>query len=71
MADRALTGMRILDLTRRVQRLNGIDARLAGAVPWIPLFQAPYFVASRRSVDGVVIHPGDHTWNAEDWWLDE
>jgi ABC-type transport system substrate-binding protein len=60
----------ILDLTRRVQRLNGIDARLARAVPWIPLFQVPYFVALRRSVEGVVINPGDPTWNAENWWLD-
>jgi peptide/nickel transport system substrate-binding protein len=60
----------ILDLTRRVQRLNGIDARLASAVPWIPLFQVPHFVALRRNVEGVVINPGDPTWNAENWWLE-
>jgi peptide/nickel transport system substrate-binding protein len=61
----------ILDLTRRVQRLNGIDARLARAVPWIPLFQVPHFVALRRSVEGVVINPVDPTWNAENWRLTE
>jgi peptide/nickel transport system substrate-binding protein len=60
----------ILDLTRRVQRLNGIDARLARAVPWIPLFQVPYVVALRTSVEGVVISAGDLTWNAENWWLE-
>ena len=59
----------ILDLPRRVQRLNGIDVRLARAVPWIPLFQVPHFVAIRRSVEGVVINPGDPTWKAENWWL--
>jgi peptide/nickel transport system substrate-binding protein len=59
-----------LDLTRRVQRLNGIDTRLARAVPWIPLFQVPSFVARRSSVQGVVIHPGDSSWNAENWWLE-
>jgi peptide/nickel transport system substrate-binding protein len=61
----------ILDRARRVQRLNGIDVRLARAVPWIPLFQVPHFAALRTNVNGLVLNPLDTTWNAEDWWLAE
>jgi ABC-type transport system substrate-binding protein len=61
----------ILDRARRVQRLNGIDVRLARAVPWIPLFQVPHFTALRTNLNGVVMNPLDHTWNAEYWWLAE
>jgi ABC-type transport system substrate-binding protein len=62
---------RILDRNRRVALLNRIDARLARAVPAIPLFQGSGLVAFRTAVRGVVPNgAGWFTWNSEDWWLD-
>ena len=62
---------RILDQKRRVDLLNRIDARLAKAVPAIPLFQGSGLFALKATVRGVV--PGEagyFTWNAENWWLE-
>ncbi len=62
---------RILVESRRVGLLNRIDARLANAVPAIPLFQLGGFFAFKATVRGVVPNgPGFSFWNAEDWWLD-
>jgi peptide/nickel transport system substrate-binding protein len=62
---------RILDDSRRVGLLNRIDARLANAVPVIPLFQVGGFFAFTAKIRGVVPNgPGSFVWNAEDWWLD-
>ena len=63
---------RILDDGRRARLLNGVDARLAKAVPAIPLFQAAGLFALKTSIRGVVPNgAGPLTWNAEDWWLAE
>jgi peptide/nickel transport system substrate-binding protein len=62
---------RILDDSRRVGLLNRVDARLANAVPAIPLFQVSGFFAFKTIVRGVVPNgPGSFAWNSEDWWLD-
>jgi peptide/nickel transport system substrate-binding protein len=62
---------RLLDRNRRVALLNRIDARLARAVPAIPLFQVSGLFAFRASVRGVVPNgTGWFTWNSEDWWLE-
>ena len=62
---------RILDDKRRARLLNGVDARLAEAVPAIPLFQAAGLLALKTSIRGVVPNgAGSFTWNAEDWWLE-
>ncbi len=59
---------RILDDDRRVQLLNRIDARLAKAVPAIPLFQTAGLIAFDASIRGVTTE-GSLMWNAENWWL--
>ena len=62
---------RTLDEARRVRLLNRIDARLAKAVPDIPLYQLTGLQAFKATVRGVVPNGvGRHVWNAEDWWLD-
>ncbi len=62
---------RILDDSRRVALLNRIDARLATAVPVIPLFQNTSLFAVRETVRGVVRNGfGSWFWNSEDWWLE-
>ena len=61
----------ILDDSRRVGLLNRIDARLARAVPAIPLFQNTGLFALKGTVRGVVPNGVDSwAWNSEDWWLD-
>jgi peptide/nickel transport system substrate-binding protein len=60
---------RILDDERRVQLLNRIDARLARAVPAIPLFQIAGLFAYDTSIRGVLT-TGPLVWNAENWWLE-
>ncbi|HUP52870.1 MAG TPA: ABC transporter substrate-binding protein [Longimicrobiales bacterium] len=62
---------RVLDDTRRAGLLNGIDARLAKAVPMIPLYLPSSFWAFKATLRGVVPNgPGSFAWNSEDWWLD-
>ncbi|HLG08305.1 MAG TPA: ABC transporter substrate-binding protein [Gaiellaceae bacterium] len=62
---------RILDDQRRVRLLNKVDARLATAVPAIPLYQTTSLFAFNATVRGVVRNGvGRFTWNAEDWWLE-
>lgn len=62
---------RILDDRRRVALLNRIDARLARAVPVIPLFQNVSLFAFDADIRGVVLNDaGSFAWNAEDWWVD-
>jgi peptide/nickel transport system substrate-binding protein len=63
--------VRILDRGRRVQVLNKADAKLAKAVPAIPLFQNAFLVAFSKRVRGLVANATDEgfTWNSEDWWL--
>ncbi|MGH3137343.1 MAG: ABC transporter family substrate-binding protein [Gaiellaceae bacterium] len=62
---------KILDESRRVELLNKIDARLAKAVPELPLFQATWPFAFKAAIRGVVRNgAGSFTWNAENWWLD-
>jgi peptide/nickel transport system substrate-binding protein len=61
---------RILDQKRRVDLLNRIDARLAKAVPAIPLFQGSGLFALKTTVRGVAPSGAAYfTWNAENWWL--
>ena len=61
---------RTLDLSRRVELLNRIDARLAKAVPHIPLYQIRGLVALNEVVRGIRLGADSLTWNAEDWWVD-
>jgi peptide/nickel transport system substrate-binding protein len=61
---------RILDDSRRVGLLNRVDARLARAAPYIPLYQNKGLFALGARVRGVVPNGvGRFTWNAENWWL--
>jgi peptide/nickel transport system substrate-binding protein len=61
---------RILDQKRRVDVLNRIDARLAKAVPAVPLYQVSGLFALKATVRGVVPSGAAYfTWNAENWWL--
>ncbi len=63
---------RTLDLERRVAYLNRVDARLAKAVPAIPLFEGRSLFAFKATVQGPVSGSTGHfTWNAENWWLAE
>jgi len=60
----------ILDDSRRVELLNRIDARLAKAVPAIPLYQGTGLFAFKATIRGVVSNCcGSDYWNSEDWWL--
>ncbi|HUP33174.1 MAG TPA: ABC transporter substrate-binding protein, partial [Gaiellaceae bacterium] len=73
--DRLMTGdldqaTRILRDSRRAGLLNGIDARLAKAVPIIPLYRPSGFWAFKATLRGIVPNePGSWAWNSEDWWL--
>jgi peptide/nickel transport system substrate-binding protein len=60
---------RILDDERRVQLLNSVDARLAKAVPAIPLFQSAGVIAFDTSLRGVTRN-GRLMWNVVNWWLE-
>ena len=55
------------DERRRVALLHRLDARLATAVPGLPLFQNRALFAFRASVRGVA---RDGARRPEDWWLD-
>jgi peptide/nickel transport system substrate-binding protein len=62
---------RIVVASRRAELLNGIDERLAKAVPIIPLYQPSGFWAFKATLRGIVPNaPGGFAWNSEDWWLD-
>jgi hypothetical protein len=52
-----------------VQLLNSVDARLAKAVPAIPLFQSAGVIAFDTRVRGVT-RSGPLMWNVENWWLE-
>ena len=62
----------IVDDKRRVELLNKIDARLATAVPAIPLYQNTFLFPFKSTIRGVVPNGvGSFAWNAENWWLAE
>jgi hypothetical protein len=53
-----------------VRLLNRIDARLANAVPAIPLYQNTFLFAFKATIRGMVPNGAcSFAWNAEDWWL--
>jgi peptide/nickel transport system substrate-binding protein len=62
---------RILEPAQRARVLNAADAKLARAVPLLPVRQAVFRAVIRSSVRG--IYPGgsqfDFVQNSEDWWL--
>jgi peptide/nickel transport system substrate-binding protein len=60
---------RILDARARGRALNRADRHLARDVPVIPLYEVPFVLALRRTVQNVVVSPNNLLWNAEDWWL--
>jgi ABC-type transport system substrate-binding protein len=64
---------RILDPAQRARVLNVADAKLARAVPVLPLFQPVFRAVVRQGVRG--IYPGGSQFelmqNSEDWWLAE
>jgi ABC-type transport system substrate-binding protein len=60
----------ILSAAERARVLNRADAQLARDVPVIPLFQVPFVIAVRSTIRGFIVHPGNPTWNAENWWLE-
>jgi peptide/nickel transport system substrate-binding protein len=63
---------RMLDDSRRAELLNEVDARIAGDVPLIPLFQHTGFIAYTETLRGVVPNgPGAFAWNLADWRLDD
>jgi len=57
-----------LDRARRVALLNRIDARLATAVPTIPLYQITGLTAFKETVRGY--DPSAGALDSEGWWLD-
>jgi peptide/nickel transport system substrate-binding protein len=62
---------RILDAARQAQVLNRADAQLSRDVPVIPLFQNPYVVAHRSSVQNIGLAPQLNPFvNADNWWLE-
>jgi ABC-type transport system substrate-binding protein len=61
----------IVDDQRRVRLLNKLDARLAKAVPAIPLYQNTFLFPFKATIRGVVPNGvGSFAWNAENWWLE-
>jgi peptide/nickel transport system substrate-binding protein len=67
----AAQASRILDPALRARVLNAADAKLARAVPLLPLRQVVNRVVIRRSVRGIHLggSPFEFTQNSEDWWL--
>jgi peptide/nickel transport system substrate-binding protein len=66
-----LRATRTFDLDRRVELLNRIDARLAKAVPHLPLYEITGLDAFSVTVRGIAPGAaGSLIWNVEDWWLD-
>jgi peptide/nickel transport system substrate-binding protein len=60
----------MVDQKVRMKLLNRVDALLARDVPFIPLYQQPWFVSHRPGLRGVVNNPWEgFTWNSEGWWL--
>ncbi len=62
----------IVDPRQRARVLNAADAKLARAVPVLPLYQPPFRVAHRTVLRGVVARGGifNFSQNNEDWWLE-
>jgi peptide/nickel transport system substrate-binding protein len=56
----------------RAGPLNRADAILAGAVPSIPFYQYPLFLAYHSTLQGIASNAGPQglTWNVEDWQLE-
>ena len=61
---------RILDERQRARVLNRVDRQLAKDVPVIPLYQIPWVLAYKDTLQDVVPSPESLFWNAEDWWLE-
>ena len=63
----------IVDPRQRARVLNAADAKLARAVPVLPVVQPVLRAAIRRTVRGVVPGGGPFFFeqNSEDWWLAE
>jgi peptide/nickel transport system substrate-binding protein len=63
----------VLDSKARASVLHALDAKLARAVPVLPLVQSASRVAFRSHVRGLVTHGGSFNvhfaQNSEDWWL--
>lgn len=57
------------DADKRAEVLNRADAQIASDVPVLPLYSGVGVTAYRTSLHGIVYHPFDLFWNAEDWWL--
>jgi peptide/nickel transport system substrate-binding protein len=51
------TEQRLQDPARRADAVRQAQAHMADQVPYIPLFQAPQFAATKASVSGVVLDP--------------
>jgi peptide/nickel transport system substrate-binding protein len=51
------TEQRLQDEARRADAVRAAQAYMAEQVPYIPLFQAPQFAATKASVNGVVLDP--------------
>jgi peptide/nickel transport system substrate-binding protein len=65
-----LRSQTIVDQKARMKLLNRVDALLARDVPFIPLYQQPWFVSHDPALRGVRNNPWEgFTWNSEDWWL--
>jgi peptide/nickel transport system substrate-binding protein len=65
-----LRSHRVVDQKARMKLLNRVDALLARDVPFIPLYQQPWFVSHVPALRGVRNNPWEgFTWNSEDWWL--
>jgi peptide/nickel transport system substrate-binding protein len=64
---------RIVEARARVRVLHAVDAKLARAVPVIPLFQVVNRAAIRTHVKGTIADGSqlEFTQNSEDWWLAE
>jgi peptide/nickel transport system substrate-binding protein len=65
-----LRSQTMVDQKARMKLLNRVDALLARDVPFIPLYQQPWFVSHDPALRGVRNNPWEgFTWNSEDWWL--
>ena len=63
---------RIVDPRQRARVLNAADAKLANAVPILPLYQPVARLGLKTRVRGFVAGgaPANWTQNSEDWWLE-
>jgi len=61
-----------VDPAQRAATVKAANAIIAREVPVLPLFQSPDVVAWSTRVHGLRLNPSaNHTWNVDEWWVDQ